>query len=221
MVYLKKINLKFNSYKTKEFLRLVIYGILTISFGGLDKLILLETNLDLKDLAVMGYALVFAGSTNVIVEGFKKYFSPIYFNDFRKYNFYTPETISKTIKAILFLFVVQISFPFILFFLMDSFSLIKQSLIYNNFFYLILVFSLSLFIYNIYHFSNPYIFFKNKSHILSALLIIVGLSFIILVLKIEEINLIQLAYVKLLTTVILAFGTLLISIFYKTKNYAK
>ena len=221
LIYKRKINLKFKTYKIQEFLRLCIYGILTISLGALDKLILLETNLDLKDLAVLGYALVFANSTNIIVEGFKKYFSPIYFNDFKKNNFYTYETISKTVKANLFLLIIQISFPFILFYVIDYFSLTKQSLIYDNFFNLIFIFSLSLFIYNIYHFSNPYIFFKNKSHILSVLLIIVGFSFISLVFIFENINLIQLAYIKVFTTLILALGTLFITVFYKNKTYVE
>ena len=219
-IYKGKLNLKFKPYKIKEFSRLCIYGILTISLGGLDKLILLETNLDVKDLAVMGYALVFANSTNVIVEGFKKYFSPIFFNDFKKNNFYSAKTISKTIRANIFLFIIQISFPFVLFHLIDYFSLIKQSLVYNDFFNLIFVFSLSLFIYNIYHFSNPYIFFKDKSHVLSVLLVVVGLFFVVLVLSFKDISLIKIANIKLITSFILATGTLLISIFYKSEKLA-
>ena len=167
----------------------------------------------------MGYALVFANSTNVIVEGFKKYFSPIFFNDFKKNNFYSAKTISKTIRANIFLFIIQISFPFVLFHLIDYFSLIKQSLVHNNFFNLIFVFSLSLFIYNIYHFSNPYIFFKDKSHVLSVLLVVVGLFFVVLVLSFKDISLIKIANIKLITSFILATGTLLISIFYKSEKF--
>jgi len=191
------------NYKVQEFIKLCLYGLLTLSLGGLDKIILTKTNLNLMDLAILGYALVFVNSTSIMLEAIKKYFSPIYFKDFNELDYYSPSAIKKTIKANIFLGIFQIVFPFLLFFLLDFLQLTKESLIAPEFFLLILLLSISLSIHNIYHFINPYLFYINKSQYLSLIIITAGIFFSICILSIEQLNLIKLSSIKIISSFIL------------------
>lgn len=203
LVFRKLIEIKTQKYKIQEFLKLCSYGILTFSLGGLDKLILLHTNLDILDLAILGYALVFANSTSIIVEVIKKYFSPIFFKNFSDLNFYSPSTLKRTIQANVFLAFFQLSFPFVLFLILDYFQFTKESLIGVDFLYLLLLLSISLSIHNIYHFINPYIFYINKSHYLSLIIIVTALVFIISIFSVEQISLIKLSFNKIISSLLL------------------
>ena len=203
IVLRKLIEIKTQKYKIQEFLKLCSYGILTLSLGGLDKLILLYTNLGILDLAMLGYALVFANSTSIMVEVIKKYFSPIYFKNFNDLKFYSPSTIKRTIKANVFLVFFQVSFPFILFFILDYFQFTKESLIGVDFLYLLLLLSVSLAIHNIYHFINPYLFYINKSHYLSLIIIVTALFFVISIFSVEQMSLVKLAFYKIISSLLL------------------
>ena len=218
--YSKKLSICFKSYRLSEFLRLSIYGILTMSLGGIDKLVLIKTDLTVKDLAILGYALVFANSTSVIVEGFKKYFSPIYFSDFKKNNFFSKSTIKETVKANIILCILQIIFPFFIYFLIDSFGLIKESLISSYFFKLLFLLSSALFINNLYHFLNPFLFFKDKSLYLSLVILLTALIFIFLVFNVNNLDLIKLALLKIIASVILIISTIFLVLYFRSKKNA-
>mgnify|MGYP001173659607 CR=1 FL=1 len=214
----KLIEIKTHKYKIQEFLKLCSYGILTLSLGGLDKLVLLYTNLDILDLAMLGYALVFANSTSIMVEVIKKYFSPIYFKNFNDIKFYSPSTIKKTMKANVFLVFFQVSFPFLLFLILDYFQLTKESLIGVDFLYLILLLSISLAIHNLYHFINPYLFYINKSHYLSLIIIVTALFFVISILSVEQMSLVKLAFYKIISSLLLIALSFYCLKFLKQKN---
>jgi hypothetical protein len=218
IVLRKLIEIKTQKYKIQEFLKLCSYGILTLSLGGLDKLILLYTNLGILDLAMLGYALVFANSTSIMVEVIKKYFSPIYFKNFNDLKFYSPSTIKRTIKANVFLVFFQVSFPFILFFILDYFQFTKESLIGVDFLYLLLLLSVSLAIHNIYHFINPYLFYINKSHYLSLIIIVIAFVFVISILSVEDMSLIKLAFYKIISSLLLIALSFFGIKFLKQKN---
>ena len=218
IVLRKLIKIKTQKYKIEEFFKLCAYGILTLSLGGLDKLILLYTNLDILDLATLGYALIFANSTSVMVEVIKKYFSPIYFKNFNDLKFYSRSTIKRTLKANVFLVFFQVSFPFMLFFILDYFQLTKDSLIGIDFLYLLLLLSISLSIHNIYHFINPYLFYINKSHYLSYIIILTALVFISLIFYVEQMSLVKLAFCKIISSFMLITLSLLCMKFLKQKN---
>ena len=218
IVLRKLIEIKTQKYKIQEFLKLCTYGILTLSLGGLDKLILLYTNLGILDLAMLGYALVFANSTSIMVEVIKKYFSPIYFKNFNDLKFYSPSTIKRTIKANVFLVFFQVSFPFILFFILDYFQFTKESLIGVDFLYLLLLLSVSLAIHNIYHFINPYLFYINKSHYLSLIIIVIAFVFVISILSVEDMSLIKLAFYKIISSLLLIALSFFGIKFLKQKN---
>tara|TARA_B100000767_G_scaffold5260_1_gene4986 strand:+ start:10102 stop:11307 length:1206 start_codon:yes stop_codon:yes gene_type:complete len=203
LVFRKLIEIKTQKYKIQEFLKLCSYGLLTLSLGGVDKLILLHTNLDILDLAMLGYALVFANSTSIMVEVIKKYFSPIFFKNFNDLKFYSPSTVKRTIEANIFLAFFQLSFPFVLFLILDYFQFTKESLIGVDFLYLLLLLSISLTIHNIYHFINPYIFYINKSHYLSLIIIVTALVFVLSILSIEQMSLIKLSFNKIISTLLL------------------
>ena len=203
IVLRKLIEIKTQKYKIQEFLKLCSYGILTLSLGGLDKLILLYTNLDILDLAMLGYALVFANSTSIMVEVIKKYFSPIFFKNFNDLKFYSPSTIKRTIQANVFLAFFQLCFPFVLFLILDYFQFTKESLIGVDFLYLLLLLSISLAIHNIYHFINPYLFYINKSHYLSLIIIVTALVFVISIFSVEQMSLIKLSFYKIISSLLL------------------
>lgn len=215
----KIVVLKTKKYKIHEFIKLCIYGLLTLSLGGIDKLVLLNTNLTIMDLAVLGYALVFANSTSIVVEAFKKYFSPIYFKDFNDFGFYSNETIKKTLRANIFLGFFQISFPFLLFFIIDFFDFSKDSLIGPDFFFLLFLLSFSLFVHNIYHFINPFLFYINKSHYLSIGIFIIAFLFTVIVVNIEELNLIKVSFVKIMSSIVLILICFISMKFLKFKKY--
>jgi len=214
----KLIEIKTQEYKIQEFLKLCSYGILTLSLAGLDKLLLLNTNLDIIDLATLGYALVFANSTSIMVEVLKKYFSPIFFRNFNDLKFYSSSTIKSTLQANLFLAFFQLSFPFVLFFILDHFHFTKESLIGVDFLYLLLLLSTSLAIHNIYHFLNPYLFYINKSHYLSLIIIFTALFFIISVLSFDYMSLIKLSYYKIISSLLLIILSLVCVKFLEKNN---
>ncbi|MDC1519851.1 hypothetical protein N8439_03450 [Polaribacter sp.] len=218
IVLRKLIEIKTQKYKIQEFFKLCSYGILTLSLGGLDKLILLYTNLDILDLATLGYALIFANSTSVMVEVFKKYFSPIYFKNFNDLKFYSRSTIKRTIQANVFLVFFQVSFPFILFFILDYFQFTKDSLIGIDFLYLLLLLSISLSIHNLYHFINPYLFYINKSHYLSLIIILTALVFLISIFSVEQMSLVKLAFYKIISSLLLITLSFLCVKFLRQKN---
>lgn len=221
IVLRKRIEIKTQKYKIQEFLKLCSYGILTLSLGSLDKLILLYTNLDILDLAMLGYALVFANSTSIMVEMLKKYFSPIFFKNFNDLKFYSPSTIKKTIQANVFLAFFQLSFPFVLFLILDYFQFTKESLIGADFFYLLLLLSISLAIHNIYHFINPYLFYINKSHYLSLIIIVTTLVFVISIFSVEQMSLIKLSFYKIISSLILITLSFFCVKFLKQKNIVR
>tara|TARA_Y100000385_G_scaffold290178_1_gene362267 strand:+ start:2834 stop:4048 length:1215 start_codon:yes stop_codon:yes gene_type:complete len=218
IVLRKLIEIKTHKYKIQEFFKLCSYGILTLSLGGLDKLILLYTNLDILDLATLGYALIFANSTSVMVEVIKKYFSPIYFKNFNDLKFYSRSTVKRTIQANVFLVFFQVSFPFILFFILDYFQFTKDSLIGIDFLYLLLLLSISLSIHNLYHFINPYLFYINKSHYLSLIIILTALVFVISIFSVEQMSLVKLAFYKIISSLLLITLSFLCIKFLRQKN---
>lgn len=194
-------------YKLKEFSMLCLYGTLTLSLGAVEKLVLLYTNLDILDMATLGYALVFAGSPSVVVEAFKKYFSPIYFKNFNELGFYSSSIIRKTIHVNIFLVFFQILFPLGLFSLLDRLQFTKNSLIGADFIPLLLLLSISLAIHSLYHFINPYIFFISKSGYLSLIILITGLIFTCLVFSFGPTSLLKLSIFKITANMILVTFT--------------
>ena len=131
---------------------------------------------------------------------------------------YKRQTIKRTIKANVFLVFFQVSFPFILFFILDYFQFTKESLIGVDFLYLLLLLSVSLAIHNIYHFINPYLFYINKSHYLSLIIIVIAFVFVISILSVEDMSLIKLAFYKIISSLLLIALSFFGIKFLKQKN---
>ena len=203
--YFTKIQITNKNHQPNEYIKLALYGALTIAFGSLEKLILLDFGFSVFQLAVIGYSLTFVTSTNLILEGFKKYFSPIFFNDFNSVGFYRRKTIKNVIKVIILLTFIQITLPFLLYYFIDYLDLLNKNLVKDGFLELILLFSISFSINNIYHFLNPFVFYKNKSQILMTTILIVGLLFICLMFFNSD--LINIAYSKIICSVVLVLTT--------------
>lgn len=200
----------YNRDFTKEFLKLSIYGVSTFFLSGIDRSVLGFYGYDLVSIATIGYAAAIANVPSILTEIMKKYFSPRFYRDFNSYGFYNRDTIKITLGFYIVLTLIQLLFPLILFFILKSAKLLKDSLVSKNFILLIFVFSIAMAIYNLYHFLNPIIFFKNKSQRLIYILFISSMIFLIL-LKLPFFNLdalLKVGLIKLFANVILVFFTL-------------
>ena len=172
-----------------EFLQLSLYGLLTSLLSGIEKIAMGTFQSNLLDLAIVGYAIALANSPSLLTESFKKYLSPYFFKDFNQLGFYSKDSIKKAIQALTLLTAAQLIIPILFYFILEKFSLLKESLIIENFLALVLGFSIIMSLYNAYHFINPYLFYKNKSNKLSMILCLsTALFLLILFLPIPSAN---------------------------------
>ena len=203
-----KITYKSIDFKN-EFLKLSFYGIATFFLSGIDRAVLGFYGYDLVSIATIGYAATIANVPSILTETLKKYLSPLFFKDFTLKGFYSDKTIKSTSLFFIGLTLIQLILPVGFFFILKKTELVKNSLVTDDFISLIVFFSSGLAIYNLYHFLNPIIFYKNKSE---KLIFVLGLSSImfLLLLKLPIVFLnpiLKVALLKLLTSIILIIFT--------------
>ena len=208
--FVKKIKITFKSKDFKnEFLKLSFYGVITFFLSGIDRATLGFYDYDLVSIATIGYAATIANVPSILTETLKKYLSPLFFKDFTLKGFFSDKTIKSTTVFFIGLTIIQLIFPIVFFLILKETGFVKNSLVTSDFISLIVVFSLSMAIYNSYHFLNPIIFYNNKSE---KLIFILGLcsTMFLLLLKIpfEFLNpILKVAFLKLITSILLIIFT--------------
>jgi len=208
--FVKKFKITFKSKDFKnEFLKLSFYGVITFFLSGIDRATLGFYDYDLVSIATIGYAATIANVPSILTETLKKYLSPLFFKDFTLKGFFSDKTIKSTTVFFIGLTIIQLIFPIVFFLILKETGFVKNSLVTSDFISLIVVFSLSMAIYNSYHFLNPIIFYNNKSE---KLIFILGLcsTMFLLLLKIpfEFLNpILKVAFLKLITSILLIIFT--------------
>ena len=204
-----KITFKSKDFKN-EFLKLSFYGVTTFFLSGIDRAVLGFYSFDLVSIATIGYAGTIANVPSMLTETLKKYLSPLFFRDFTLKGFYSNKTIKSTTVFFIGLTLVQLILPIVFFFILKKTELIKNSLVTTDFISLIIVFSLSMAIYNLYHFLNPILFYKNKSEKLIVVLLLCSTMFLLL-LTVPVVfisTILKVSLLKLLTSILLVMLTL-------------
>jgi len=163
-----------------EFINLSLYGLLTSLLSGIEKIAMGTFHSNLLDLAIVGYAIALASSPSLLTESFKKYLSPYFFKDFNEIGFYSKDSIKKTFQGLIVLTIAQLIIPIFFYLILEKLSLLKESLIIENFLVLVLGFSIIMSFYNAYHFINPYLFYKNQSNKLSMILCFSSVLFLLI-----------------------------------------
>ena len=208
--FVKKIKITFKSKDFKnEFLKLSFYGVTTFFLSGIDRAVLGFYGYDLVSIATIGYAATIANVPSILTETLKKYLSPLFFKDFTLKGFYSSKTIKSTTLFFIGLTLIQLILPIGFFFILKKTELVKNSLVTDDFISLIVVFTLGVAIYNLYHFLNPIIFYKNKSEKLIFILVLCSTLFLLLLkLPIVFLNpILKVALLKLITTILLIIFT--------------
>lgn len=195
----------------KFFASLKFYGFLIIFFLGIDRLILGYYDFDLHLISSLGYASTIISSPTIFTEGFKKYMLPKLYEDLEENEFYSNRTLTSLIIGILILTLLQIVFPFIIFYVLNIFNLIKFELVTENFMIVLLLLSISAVIFNLYHFLNPILFKKKRVKYLISIISFSIILFSIMV-NIDFYNsqiLIKIAVMKILMSITIISLTIL------------
>lgn len=208
--FVKKFKITFKSKDFKnEFLKLSFYGVITFFLSGIDRAVLGFYGYDLVSIATIGYAGTIANLPSILTETLKKYLSPLFFKDFTLKGFFSDKTIKSTTVFFIGLTIIQLILPIVFFLILKETGLVKNSLVTSDFISLIVVFSLSMAIYNSYHFLNPIIFYNNKSEKLIFILGVCSTMFLLLLkVPFEFLNpILQVALLKLITSILLIIFT--------------
>tara|TARA_R110002012_G_scaffold87923_1_gene217063 strand:- start:1325 stop:2524 length:1200 start_codon:yes stop_codon:yes gene_type:complete len=168
---------KYARIELREFLSLSIYGISSSTVNGSDKFIILALGNSKAFLGIYSYFFTIASAPNLLVEAFKKIYTPAQFKEYSEQG----ELSSKTKKGIVTFLVIftfiQLIGPIILYRVLRYLNLVNaEYMAVENIDYLLLMFSFGLYGFSIYHFINPYLIYFKKTYLMTLSL---SASFII------------------------------------------
>ncbi|AWH75134.1 hypothetical protein DCS32_13470 [Dokdonia sp. Dokd-P16] len=159
-----KLKKKYAQLELREFLSLSIYGISSSTVNGSDKFIILALGNSKAFLGVYSYFFTLASAPNLLVEAFKKIYTPIQFREYAEEGKLTSKTKKGIITFLLVFSFIQLAGPLILYrFLLFLKMVNVEYIAVENVEYLLLLFSFGLYGFSIYHFINPYLIYFKKT----------------------------------------------------------
>ncbi|WOI24021.1 lipopolysaccharide biosynthesis protein [Nonlabens ulvanivorans] len=199
---------KYARIELREFLSLSIYGISSSTVNGSDKFIILALGNSKAFLGVYSYFFTLASAPNLLVEAFKKIYTPTQFREYAEGGKLSSRT-KKGITAFLLVFgFIQLAGPLILYRLLLFLNLVNVEYItVENVEYLLLLFSFGLYGFSIYHFINPYLIYFKKTLFMTFSLAIAFVIYLLFLYFGEDSN--DLFYLAICKSVMLVSATIL------------
>jgi O-antigen/teichoic acid export membrane protein len=172
-----KLEKKYANIEMKEFLSLSMYGISSSTVNGSDKFIIFALGNSKAFLGVYSYFFTLASAPNLLVEAFKKIYTPIQFKEYAENGKLSSKTVRGIVYFLIGFSILQFAGPIILYKILVYLNLVNTDyLATDNVEYLLLLFSFGLYGFSIYHFINPYLIYFKKTIFMTGSLI---LAFII------------------------------------------
>lgn len=204
---------KYAKIELKEFLSLSIYGISSSTVNGADKFIIIALGNSKAFLGYYSYFFTLASAPNLLVEAFKKKYTPIQFSEYANNKQLSTETKKGIILFLVSFSIVQIAGPIILYKVLRFLDLVNiEYTTIENVEYLLLIFSFGLYGFSIYHFINPYlIFYKKSIYMTLSLILSFSIYLVFLNFSVYSDNLFYLAFYKSIMLVCATVVTFLLS----------
>lgn len=150
----------------KEFISLSAYGLSTSLVNGVDRFIMIASGYSLSFLGYYSFLYSIGNTPTIIVEAFKKTINPVMYKELSVDGKLSNSTKKNVFIICAILFVVQLTVPTAVYFILKHLNLINPAFIMDKAYIYIYILSIGFFFQGVYHFLNPYYFFFRKSGLL-------------------------------------------------------
>ena len=193
-----KIRWKVDKSTLAESFQLILYGLLTVLFSGIDRFVTETSGYTYEQLGIYCYAATFAAVPSFLVEGCKQYLLPIIYRDYNTENCLSRFTRRKIKLAVCLVMTAQLLLPCTFFKAVEFFGMVPHAYIGSaSPVIIIFLLSIALCIHSTYHFINPCLLYFKKSYILSIAQVLAITAYLFLVMTPVQLTDIRLSFAKI------------------------